>query len=276
MRKIFYTLSCFILLMFLIPGLASAKSIFEHQNITVPAGQTVDDVYVAGGDADVFGQVNGVVVVINGSLRLGSTANVKGVVIVVGGQVNQDPGAVLGDDVYNISLDNATQNSLLIGGGLVLGLWVVQLAGSLLMVLVPVLIRIIVKTKIAAFTDQYKRESIGRLLYIGFLSGLIITALSALLLVTVIGIPILILILLAVIVVVAAGITVMSFRLGEMFRGPTQSSDWVKVLIGASIITAFVNIPFIGWVVLCLVALVSLGIGTQWIFQKMKKKSKTI
>ncbi|WP_156934138.1 hypothetical protein [Paenibacillus zanthoxyli] len=273
MNKIFYTLSCFILLMFLIPGLASAQSIFEHQNTTVPAGQTVDDVYVVGGDADVLGQVNGVVVVVNGSLRLGSTANVKGVVVVVGGRVHQDPKAVLGDDVYTISLDNATQNSLLIGGGLVLGLWVLQLAGSLLMILVPVLIRIIGKTKIAAFTDRYQRESIGRLLYIGFLSGLMITALSALLLVTVVGIPILILILLAVLVIVAAGITVMSSRIGEWFRGPAQSSDWVKVLIGASIITAFANIPLVGWIVMCLVVLVSMGIGTQWIAQKMKRNS---
>ncbi|WP_155986897.1 hypothetical protein [Paenibacillus durus] len=276
MRKIFYTLSCFILLMSLIPGLASAQSIFERQNTTVPAGQTVDDVYVVGGDADVFGQVNGVVVVINGSLRLGSTAHVEGVVVVVGGQVKQDPKAVLGDDVYTISLDNATQNSLLIGGGLVLGLWVLQLAGSLLMILVPVLIRIIGRTKIAAFTDRYQRESIGRLLYIGFLSGLMITALSALLLVTVVGIPILILILLAVLVVVAAGITVMSSRIGEWFHGPTPSSDWVKVLIGASIIAAFANIPLIGWIVMCLVVLVSMGIGTQWIAQKMKRNSKTV
>ncbi|MBB3072076.1 hypothetical protein FHS14_005091 [Paenibacillus baekrokdamisoli] len=271
LRKIFYTLSCITLFMLLIPGIASAQSIFEHQNTTVPEGQTVDDVYVVGGDADVLGQVTGVVVVINGSLHIGSTANIKGVIVVVGGQVIQDPRAALGDDVYNISLDSPTQNSLLIGGGLVLGLWVLQLAGSLLMILVPVLIRIIGKQKIAAFTDRYQRESMGRLLYIGFLSGLIIAALSALLLVTIIGIPILILILLAVIVAFAVGVTVLSYRIGEMFRGPKQSSDWMKVLIGASIIAAFVNIPFIGWIVLYLIALVSLGISTQWIFKKRKK-----
>jgi hypothetical protein len=275
LRKILYTVGFLTLFMLLIiPGTASARSIFEHQNTSVPAGQTVNDVYVVGGDADVLGQVTGAVVVINGSLHLGSTANVKGVVVVIGGQVKQDPGAVLNDDVYNISLDSATQNSLLIGGGLVLGLWLLQLAGSLLMILIPVLIRIIGKQKIADFTDRYQRNSMGRLLYIGFLSALIIATLSALLLVTVIGIPILILILLAVIVSVAVGITVVSYRIGEMFHGPAQSSEWMKVLIGAAIVTAFANIPFIGWIVLLLVTLLSFGISTQWIASKRKKKPR--
>jgi hypothetical protein len=274
LKKIFYTLSCFTLLMLLIPSIASARSIFEHQNTTVPVGQTVDDVYVVGGDADVLGQVTGVVVVINGSLHLGSTANIKGVIVVIGGEVNQDPGATLEDDVYDISLDNSTQNSLLIGGGLVLGLWLLLLAGSLLLVLVPVLMRIIGKKKIATFTDRYQRESMGRLLYTGFLSGLVITAISTLLLVTVVGIPILLLILLAVIMSFALGITVISYRIGEMVQGSGQKPDWVKVLIGACILAAFSSIPLIGWILMLVAALLSFGISTQWIAGKRKKKPK--
>ncbi|MBW7452733.1 hypothetical protein ACFOLF_36980 [Paenibacillus sepulcri] len=258
-------------MMLLIPGFASAGSIFEHQNTNVPAGQTVNDVYVIGGDAEVFGKVTGAVVVINGSLHLGNTAHIKGVVVVIGGQVIQDPGAVVMDDVYDISLDNATQNSLLIGGGLVLGLWVLQLAGSLLMVLIPVLIRIIGRQKIGTFIDRYQGNAMGRLLYTGFLSGLIITAVSALLLITIIGIPILILVLLALIGAVAVGFTVLSYRIGEMVHVQAQRSEWINVLIGAAIITAFVNIPFVGWIVLLLVTLISFGIFTTWIAGKRKK-----
>ncbi|WP_410513592.1 hypothetical protein PaeBR_03940 [Paenibacillus sp. BR2-3] len=274
MRKIFYTFICFALLMLLIPGMASARSIFEHQNTIVPAGQTVNDVYVIGGDAEIRGKVTGVLVVVNGDLHLGSTADINSVVVVIGGLVKQDPGAVLGDDVYNISLDSATQNSLMIGGGLALGLWVLQLAGSLLMVLIPVLIMLLGKQKTAGFTDRYQLN-LGRLLYIGFFSSLIIAAISTLLLVTVIGIPILILILLAVIVSLAMGMTVISCRIGEMFHEPAQRSDWMKVLLGAAIITAFLNIPIVGWIVLLLILLISLGICTQWITSKRKKKSKT-
>ncbi|SEP17817.1 hypothetical protein [Paenibacillus sp. OV219] len=272
MRKLTYTICFFMLFMLLIPDMASAKSIFEHQNTTVPADQTVDDVYVVGGDADILGQVQGIVVVINGNLHLGSTAKITGVIVVIGGKVEQDPGAALGDDIYDISLDNATQNSFLIGGGLVMSLWVLQLAGNLLMVLVPVLIRVLGKKKIIAFTERYQRESLGRLLYAGFLSGLVIVALSALLLVTVIGIPILVLILLALLVALAMGMTVISFRIGEMIKGSEQMPDWLKVLIGASIITAFSSIPLIGWILLLVAGFVSLGICTQWIAGMRKKK----
>ncbi|MBM7569023.1 hypothetical protein [Paenibacillus sacheonensis] len=271
MKKLSYAGCLFMLFMLLIPGMASAKSLFEHQNTTVPAGQSVDDVYVVGGDADILGQVQGIVVVINGNLHLGSTARVTGVIVVIGGKVDQDPGAALGDDIYDISLDNATQNSFLIGGGLVLSLWVLQLAGNLLMVLVPVLIRVLGKKKIIAFTERYQHESLGRLLYAGFLSGLVIAALSALLLVTVIGIPILVLILLALLVALAMGMTVISYRIGDMIKGSERMPDWVKVLIGASMLTAFSSIPLIGWILLLVVGFVSLGICTQWIAGKRKK-----
>jgi hypothetical protein len=270
LKRIFYTLSCFALFILLIPGIASARSIYEHQNTSVPAGQTVNDVYVVGGNAEISGQVTGVVVVVNGDLHLGSTADIKGVVVVIGGLVKQDPGAVIGDDIYNISLDTATQNSLLIGGGLALGLWVLQLAGSLLMILVPVLIWVVGRQKIAAFTDRYPLDSLSRMLFIGFFGCLIIAALSALVFVTVIGIPILILVLLVVILALALGTTVVSFRIGEMFHGPAQLSDWMKVLVGAAILTAFINIPFVGGILLILLLMISLGISTQWLFRKRK------
>ncbi|MCJ8013620.1 hypothetical protein MUG84_18000 [Paenibacillus sp. KQZ6P-2] len=274
MRKLLYTVFCFLLMMILIPGIASAKSIFEHQNTTVPVGQTVNDVYVVGGDAEVSGNVTGIVVVINGNLHLGSKAVVNGVVVVIGGDVKQDPGAVLGDDIYNFSLDNATQNSLLIGGGLMLGLRLLQLVGSLLLILIPVLIRVMGRQKIATFIDQYHHVSMGRLLFAGFLSGLVITALCTLLLISVIGIPILIPILLMIVGAVTLGITIVSSRLGGMFNVPVQKSEWMKVTIGAVILTGLVNIPFVGWIVLTLLILISFGISTQWLVGKLQKKPR--
>ncbi|WP_379160875.1 hypothetical protein [Paenibacillus sp. sgz5001063] len=248
--------------------MASAKSIFEHQNTSVPIGQTVDDVYVVGGNAEIFGQVTGVAVVVNGDLHLGNTADIKGLVVVIGGRVKQDPGAVLGDDIYNISLDNSTQNSLLIGGGIALGAWVLQLAAGLLMILIPVLFRIAGKQKIAAFTDRYPLASLTRLLLIGFFGTLILAALSALLLVTVIGIPFIILLLLLMLITLAFGTTVVSFRIGELFHGDKPLSDWMKVLVGAAILTAFVNIPFVGFILFLLLLMISVGISVQWIFRK--------
>lgn len=260
------------LLVLLIPGVASANSIFEHHNTTVPQGQSVDDVYVVGGDADVQGQVHGILVVVNGNLHLASTAKVDGLVVVIGGEAVQDSGAVLGDDIYTISLDTATQNSLLLGSGLVMGLWVLQLAGGLLMVLIPVLIRVLGKRRIAAFTEQCQQSAMGRLLYTGFFSGLLIAAISVLLLVTVIGIPFLVLIVIALIAAMAIGLTVISYWIGEQIKGTERMNDWLKVLIGASVLTAFTAVPLIGGIIFIIVLLLSLGICTQWLAGIRKKR----
>jgi hypothetical protein len=272
LKKILFPLSFMLLFMLLIPSAASAKSIFEHHSTTVPAGETINDLYVVGGDASVFGHVTGAVVVINGNLLLASSADIEGVILVIGGIVQQEPGANLADDVYNLSLDSGTQNSFLIGGGLVLGIWVLQLAASLLFVLISVLIRVVGKHKTASFIDKYRQESAGRLLYTGLLSCLILLAISILLIVTIIGIPLLIVVLIIMIAALALGGTVISYRVGELYKGTSQKSDWMKVLIGASVIVAFANIPIIGWFVIVLVMLISFGICTHWIAGMLRKK----
>jgi hypothetical protein len=272
LKKIIFPLSIMMFFLLLIPGFASAKSIFEHHSTTIPAGETINDLYIVGGDASVFGHVTGAVVVINGNLLLASSSHVEGVVLVIGGEIQQVPGAKLANNVYNLSLDSETQNSFLMGGGLVFGLWVLQLTASLLFVMFTVLIRIIGIQKAASFIDKYRQESASRLLYMGLLSCLFLTAISILLLVTIIGIPLLIVVLIIMFAVFALGGTVVSYRIGELFRGTSQMSEWLKVLIGASVIVAFANIPIIGWVVIGLVMLISLGICTQWIAWKLRKK----
>ncbi|WP_127531576.1 hypothetical protein [Paenibacillus kobensis] len=263
----------FILLFMLIfiPVQASAAAIFEHQNTVVPAGQTVDDVYVVGGDAEIQGHVTGIVVVINGDLHAASTAIVEGMVVVIGGKVDQSPGAEFGDDVFDLSLDGPTQNSLLIGGGLIVGLWVIQLGGSILLVLIPTLISLIGKRKTQAFIDRFSPTSWSRLLYIGFLSGVVVTAVSVLLFITIVGIPVLILILVILILILFAGLTVIGHRIGEQFRGAAYKPDWLKVMIGTMLITAVINFPFLGWIALLSLVLISLGICVEWMFSKRKR-----
>jgi hypothetical protein len=275
LKKIVFLLSIMLLFILPIPSIASAKSIFEHHSTTVPVGETINDLYVVGGDASIFGHVTGAVVIINGNLLLSKTADVEGVVLVIGGEVQQESGAKLADDLYNLSLDSETQNSLLIGGGLVVGLWVLQLAASLLFVLIPVLIRIIGKQKAASFIDKYQQESAGRSLYTGFLGCLILMAISLLLLVTIIGIPLLIVVLIIMIAAISLGGTVISYRVGELYKGTSQKPGWIKVLIGASVIVAFANIPIIGWIVIVIVTLISVGICMQWIAGMLRKKQSS-
>ncbi|MGG1516980.1 hypothetical protein ABE504_16345 [Paenibacillus oryzisoli] len=272
MKRGAYVLSCILLLcLLIIPTQASAASIFEHQRTVVPAGQAVDDVYVIGGDAEIQGHVKGIIVVINGDLHAENTAKIDGMIVVVGGKVDQAPGAVFRDDVYNLSLDGQTQNSLLLSGGLIIGLWVVQLGAALLLVLLPALISLIGKKKAQAFIDRFSQISWGRLLYMGFLCGMVLIAISSLLLITIIGIPILILIILLLIVTFFVGLTVMSHRIGEQFRSTSYKPDWFKVMIGAMLIVAAINVPFLGWVVLLMTLLTSLGVCVEWLASKRRR-----
>ncbi|MGG1555166.1 hypothetical protein [Paenibacillus ferrarius] len=257
--------------MLLIPETTSAATIFEHQHMVVPADQTVDDVYVVGGDAEIHGHVTGVVMVVNGDLRVESTAQIDGLIVVVGGKLDQAPGSALGDDVYTFSLDGQTKNSLLIGGGLVVGLWVVQLGAALLLVLIPLLISLIAKKKTETYTARFSTTPWSRWLYMGFLSSVALTAISALLLVTIIGIPILIVLMVLLAITVFAGLTIVSHRIGEQVRAAEHKPDWLKVMMGSILIAAFTNVPFIGWIVLLMVILISLGVCVEGLASSRKR-----
>lgn len=77
--------------------------------------------------------------VIATAIWLFRSAKINGFVLVIGGNVQQEHGAVVTDEIISLSFDNATQNSLLIGGGLVVGTWLLQLSLSVIFVILPVL-----------------------------------------------------------------------------------------------------------------------------------------
>ncbi|MNB97917.1 hypothetical protein D3C81_682630 [compost metagenome] len=273
MRNKWIVIIALTLLIAFIPGTVSAKSLFEHQHTTVPAGQTVDDVYIVGGDADIRGHVKGIVVVVNGNALLADTAVVDGMVLVLGGEVTQSPGAVIGDDVYGLSLDSDTQNSLLLGSGLVLGVWLVQLGGSLLLILLPTLFGIALRNRVKSFLDRFPGKQMGRTLYIGFFTGLLLLALSILLMLSVFGIPLVPVVLLIACIPLIPGVAAIGYRIGDSFKPAEHLPDWQKILIGSLIAAAFCNVPVLGWLWQLFISLLSLGICVQWVSQTARKRS---
>jgi hypothetical protein len=263
----------FCTLLFTIPTSAMAKGIFEHQDTVVPANQVVDDVVVVGADTTIWGTVNDSVIVFNGNLQLKASAKVNGFVLVVGGQIQQEEGAFIADEIINLSFDKATQNSLLIGGGLVIGTWLLQLAISIVLIVLPVLTVLIFKKRIDPFVD-YARQASGRLFAIGFFSSLILIALTVLLLVTIIGIPVAIVLLIAVFLAFIIGLAALSRVVGEKIEGTLARSNWVISLTGSILLVSLMNIPLVG-VIICLGILVfSIGILTIWMLEKTTKGSR--
>ncbi len=261
-------------LFFGMPTNAMAKGIFEHQNTTVPANQTVDDVVVVGGDATILGTVKDSVIVFNGNLDLKASAKINGFVVVVGGQILQEHGAFIKDEIINLSLDHATLNSLMIGGGLVIGTWLLQLAVSVLLVLLPILAVFLGKGRIHPYVERARRTP-GYFIYIGFFSTLILIALSVLLLITVIGIPVALLIFLYVGLASVFGLAVLSMLVGERIQVAIGRSDWIVALTGSIVLVSLMNVPFIGGLLLLGIVVFSTGVMTLWVLEKLKRKTTT-
>lgn len=258
-------------LFIMIPTNAMAKGIFEHKDTLVPVNQTVNDVVVVGGDATIWGTVNDSVIVLNGNAVIKESAKINGFVLVIGGNVQQEHGAVITDEIINVSLNTATKNSLLIGGGLVVGTWLLQLAVSIVFVILPVLIVFLSKQRIHSFVDR-ARQSPGYFLYIGFFSSLILVAITVLLLLTIIGIPIAMFIFVLVVLAFLFGLSVLSMLVGERIQGTFTRSNWMISLTGSVLLVSLMNVPFIGELLFLGVAVFSIGIMTLWISEKLKRK----
>lgn len=261
-------------LFFMMPTNAMAKGIFEHNDTIVPENQRIDDVIVVGGDATIWGTVNDSVIVLNGNVDLKESAKINGFVLVIGGNVQQEQGAVIKDEIINLSFNNATKNSLLIGGGLVVGTWLLQLAVSIVFVILSVLTVFLSKQRINSFVDR-ARQSPGYFLYIGFFSSLILIAMTVLLLLTIIGIPIAMFIFVFVVLAFVIGLSVLSMLVGERIQGTFNRSNWMISLTGSILLVSLMNVPLIGGLLFLGVAVFSIGIMTLWILEKLKRKPTT-
>ncbi|CQR54653.1 hypothetical protein [Paenibacillus riograndensis] len=253
------------------PQQVSALSLFKHSETTVPVGQTVDDLYVVGGDAEIFGHATGIVIVINGSLHLAPTAHVDGAIVVIGGRITQDDGAAIGDDIYNITPDTGTQNSLLIGGGMVAGLWFVQLASSLLLIFIPLLFYLIGGQKGKAWVKRHPITYWRKPLYLGTLGSAILVSFSILCIMTIVGIPLLLIFFLIFLAAFIMGMTSLSYTIGGFFQEKWIPNEWVRLITGATLIVAFMNIPFVGGVLWLIMMVLSLGMFIQWLYSFRKK-----
>lgn len=268
------TLALFISLLIFPFSATHAASLFDHQDTTVPPGQSVVDVVVIGGDATIAGNVKNSVVAINGDVNVRSTAHIDGVIVVIGGHLHQEEGADVAKDIVSISFDNATVNSLIIGSGLILGIGAFKLAASLILIILPILMVAIGKRKTAAVVDRYRNAPRGKLFALGFFTALLFFAVCVLLLLTIVGIPIILLFALFLLIALAIGTTVVSHVLGEQIRRAADKPEWARAGIGAFILVSTMNIPFIGMLLFLALILFSLGVSVSMTVALFRSRSK--
>jgi hypothetical protein len=159
------------------------------------------DVVAILGDAEVSGHVRGDLVVVLGHLRLDDGAVVEGEVISVLGGVDRADGASVGALTVidpGLTLLPGGDLGLLVGGWAEFGVW--QAMFLLLLLLVVILLAAVPRPRllaVAATLEGRPLQSIGAGMVLGLLGHVAVLGLAAILVLTVIGIPVALLLVLA-------------------------------------------------------------------------------
>lgn len=257
----------------LTPVLADEKNIVNQKETIIPKNEKVENVIVLGDNATINGEVRVAVVVINGNLQINKTANIKGPVLVIGGQINQEIGAKVTEPIISLNLNDQTKNSFILGGLLFLASWITRLALSILLVLITVIAGIATKHKFNSLPERLTMKP-GRMIITGFISSLALFAISVLLTILIIGIPIVIIILIGVIISLIAGLIFLSGQLGSQLKLFEGKPKWLVLLAGSSFIVAAINFPLFGGIILLIISWFSLGLTVSWLYYKFTTKRK--
>jgi hypothetical protein len=249
------------------------QDVVIHRPVNIPKGEITDEVLVFGSDAIVSGRVTDTLVVVNGNVHLTSTAR-TGIVIDLGGQITQDPGS-RAEAVYSISFQQPFLNSLLVGSALVLAVWAMRLAISVTLIVCPVALAFIFRSRLER-PVSYMEKSLRRSALTGVFASVVFLALSSVVAITIIGLPIAAILLLLYAMLGLLGFSCVSVWLGRMvnLRGVHDPPVWMKALVGAAFIVAFGNIPVVGPILLAVLWLVGIGAVTTWLWQRWKARKR--
>ncbi len=211
-----------------------------RDDIVVAADEDVrGDVVAVLGDARIDGRVDGDVVAVFGTLEIGPKAEVTGTVVGVGGRVERDPGARVGEvhsvDVFGEGSDLSVTAFL---GQRALSFAVFQVLFLLLALLTVIAVVAAPEARFGAVTAYLRAApgpSFGLGLALGVAGLLVLPLLLLILVVTFVGIPVALIVAVAVagmgIVAVAAAASIVGERLCAGLGGGCPS-PWVTALVG--------------------------------------------
>jgi hypothetical protein len=218
-------------------------------DLAVAADEDVHgDVVAVMGDAEVAGLVRGDVVVVLGDLHLAETAEVEGKIVVILGRMDRDPGAKVADvTVVNPAGDGSRSDlsRLFRGWGALAafqGLFLVLLMLALL------LLAVVSRDRVTALVDVAEGRpgpcvGLGALALVG--GHAVVLGLSALLVLTVIGIPVALLVLAALLLLDLAAIGIGAILVGRLVcrrLGWACPMPWRELIIGFILLQ---SLPFI-------------------------------
>lgn len=235
-------------------------------DVVVPAGETVEAVFVLDGSVDVMGRVTDAVVVLNGPTRI--SGRVDGDVAVLSGRLFVADGAVVAGDVY-------AEHSTITPGATVEGVvrspanleWAVGWASAAtalalwfaiaISVLLLGLALIGLAPRAADAADRAARTALGPSIGWGAAVFFGIPIVAALAVGTLVGIPLGIALLLGLALIFAIGQTVGAWLLGRrLVAGPSRAASF---LLGWAIVSGLGLVPGLGALMWFAATVVGLG-----------------
>jgi hypothetical protein len=253
------------------PVLATDKNFMNEKRTVLPANEKVDNVIVLGHDIVIKGKVDISAIVINGNLRISKTARIDGIVLVINGNVIQEPGSYVKENILAFKFEDETMNHLLIGVTLLLGNWLIRFIFSVAIVLLSVLIGLLLKIK--GEQSYTLKGEIGKTILVGAITSFVITGVILLLIFTVIGIPIAIILAIPPLIFFLMGLSLVGRVIGENLLSKLNLANWIITLIGSFVIVSILNFPFFGWIVLLCIFWLSNGLMMIWMKEKWIKKN---
>lgn len=255
------------------PVFAMDKNILNEKRTTLPVNEKVDNVIILGHDIDIKGKVDTSAIVVNGNMHIAKTAKINGLVLVINGNVKQDPGSYVRENILAFKFTNDTINHLLIGAAILFGTWLIQFVFSIGLVFLAVLIGLLFKNKGTKDIDFYKQNA-GKLILAGAVASVALTGVISLLIISVFGIPLAILLAIPPLVFLLIGLALLSRIIGERLLQHRELPDWLKNLAGAFVLISSFNFPFFGMVILLAVFWFSTGFMIVMIKEKWLNKRR--
>ncbi|CAA7600543.1 Hypothetical protein DEACI_1196 [Acididesulfobacillus acetoxydans] len=242
----------------------------------VGPGQRVDTVVAVGTDARIAGWVKDIVLVVNGNVVLAPSARVD-LVIDLGGHVTNLASEKVKTGVFEVNPTPGVTQELLFGALLLVGTWLVRLIASLA--------GILLLTGLGYALDRHFERAAaflahapGRLFAIGVAGALVSWALTVLLSLTIIGIPVAVLVFFLSLLAAFLGILPLIDYLGREFLNARVQTypPITRRLVLASLFTALINIPLLGFFLLLIFGAVGFGLTTVllWSFFKERKSGR--
>ncbi len=259
---------------FVQPAYAMDKTIMNEEKTVMPANEKVDNIIVVGHDIDIKGKVDISAIVINGNMKISKTAKINGIVLVINGNVNQEAGAYVKENILAFKFKSDTVNHLLLGFGLLISSWLIRFVLSVGLILLAILVSILMKSRGEQSLRLFKQQT-GKLIIVGALASFALIGIILLLIISVVGIPIAILLVLPPLIAFIIGVTILSQYIGAKLISRYHPSNWITVFTGSFILISAFNFPFFGLAFVLCTFWLSTGLMIIWLTGKLfKRKGK--